>query len=226
MDKLEYKEINEIIRHKDEILSDLKSKDREKRKTAWDKIKSLVDTGNVEVLEGEKNYLRSLLWNRIQGVREDAWSHLDIYKELSVEGIERGLRANSDRIKWTAWSHIFELMDMGIVTRKKVIEDKYSFWRLLRSRWSTIRKKAWRLFVDLVKAKIFDRRDVGRYVEFLRHNKPSVRIYAWEIALQLLNLGFIDANTLKSNQMYLEDLTKIESRIKKRALRILLRLKS
>lgn len=96
-----------------------------------------------------------------------------------------------------------------------MIEDKYSFWRLLRSRWSTIRKKAWRLFVDLVKARIFDRRDVGRYVEFLRHNKPSVRIYAWEVALQLLNLGFIDANTLKSNQIYLEDLTKIESRIKK-----------
>lgn len=216
--------IDDILKMKSKFLRDLKSPNKTVRDEAWKKIAMIVDTGNGKYLNNSLEYLRSLLWNKLQGVREDAWSHLPIYKALLVEGVGRTLTANSDRIKWSAWSHSLDLIKLGLVEKRKVIEARYSFWRLLRSRWVTIRKKAWRLFVDLVKEGIFLKKDKERYLEFLRHKKPSVRIYAWEVSPQLLDLGFITKGDLIQNIQFLQELTQKDSNIKKRALRVLKRL--
>lgn len=214
--------IEELLKEKNKILRDLKSPNKLKRDEAWKKIEQIVDTGNGNYLP--LGYLRSLLWHKLQGVREDAWSHLPLYKALLVKGIERGLTADSDRIKWSAWSHVLDLINLGIVDKGKVIEVRHSFWRLLRSRWATIRKKAWRLLIDLVKEGIILPKDKERYINFLKNRKASVRIYAWEVSQQLQNLGFITKEELLSNIQFLQELTQKESSIKKRAMKVLERL--
>lgn len=217
--------IDEIIRNKTEILEKLRSKNKKEREEAWEKIKFLVDTGNGKLLQSDLGYLRSLLWHRLQGIRDDAWSHLDIYKELLVSGIERSLTAQSDRIKWSAWSKVLDLIRLNIVSKDYVIENRNSYWRLLRSKWVTIRKKAWRLFVTLVKEGIFQAKDKERFKDFLRHRKASVRIYAWESVPKLIQLGFLTVDEVKAEISYLEDLLRIESKVKKRALKVLKDLK-
>jgi len=214
--------IEELLKEKNRILNDLKSHDKLKREEAWKKVEYIVNTGNGDYLP--LGYLRSLLWHRLQGVRDDAWSHLPLYKALLVKGVERGLTAESDRIKWSAWSHVLDLINLGIVDKGNVIESRYSFWRLLRSRWVTIRKKSWRLLIDLVKEGIILPKDKDRYIEFLKNRKASVRIYAWEVSQDLQNLGFITKEDLLSNIQFLQELTQKESSIKKRAMKVLKRL--
>jgi hypothetical protein len=213
--------IREVLRDKKVWLDKLKSPNKDERKKAWEMIRFITDTGNGNELKGYLGYLRSLLWNSLQGVREDAWNNLDIYKKLLVKGIERGLTANSDRIKWSAWSKAIDMISLGLVTKDQVIQVRYSYWRLLRSRWMTIRKKAWRLFVRLVEEGIFQSKDKERFIDFLRHRKAGVRIYAWESVPRLLELGFITKEDIVSQIRYLKDLTSQESYIKKRAEKIL-----
>jgi len=214
--------VEDIIKELGKILDNLRSPDKAKRDEAWRKVEYLVDTGNGNYIP--LGYLRSLLWHKLQGVRDDAWSHLTVYKALLVKGVEKALTADSDRIKWSAWSHVLELINLGIVDKEKVVEIRNSYWRLLKSRWVTIRKKAWRLFVTLVKEGIFLPKDKERYFDFLRHRKPSVRIYAWEVAQKLQELGFVTKDDLLSNIDFLKELTQKESSIKKRAIRVLKRL--
>ncbi|QIW24648.1 hypothetical protein EWF20_11240 [Sulfolobus sp. S-194] len=224
MDEVE--KIDDILRRKHEILKNLKSADKSIREEAWRLITYIIDTGNGKYLEDSLGYLRSLLWNKLQGVRDEAWSHLPVYKALLVQGIDRALTADSDRIKWSAWSHVLEMIQIGIVEKEKVIEVRYSYWRLLKSRWATIRKKAWDLFVELVKEGIFRPKDKERYLDFLRHKKASIRIYAWEVSPQLVNLNFITKEELLQNIQFLQELTQKESKVKKRALKVLKRLES
>ncbi|BAB66702.1 hypothetical protein [Sulfurisphaera tokodaii] len=224
MDEVE--KIDDILRRKHEILRNLRSPDKSIRDEAWRLITYIVDTGNGKYLEDSLGYLRSLLWNKLQGVRDEAWSHLPVYKALLVQGIDRALTADSDRIKWSAWSHVLEMIQLGIVEKDKVIEVRYSYWRLLKSRWATIRKKAWNLFVELVKENIFQPKDKERYIDFLKHKKASVRIYAWEVSSQLVNLNFITKDELLQNIQFLQELTQKESNVKKRALKVLKRLES
>ena len=214
--------IEDLLKDLDKILNDLKSPDKQKRDSAWKKVEYIVNTGNGNYIP--TGYLRSLLWHKLQGVRDDAWSHLPIYKALLVKGIEKALTADSDRIKWSAWSHVLDLINLGIVDKEKVIEIRNSFWRLLKSRWGTIRKKAWRLLVTLVKEGIILPKDKERYFDFLKHRKPSVRIYAWETALKLQELGFVTKDELLSSIQFLQELTQKESSIKKRAIKVLKRL--
>ena len=214
--------IEDLLKELDKTLNDLKSPNKLKRDEAWRKVEYIVNSGNGSYIP--LGYLRSLLWHKLQGVRDDAWSHLPVYKAILVKGVEKALTADSDRIKWSAWSHVLDLINLGIVDKEKVIEIRYSFWRLLKSRWVTIRKKAWRLLVTLVKEGIILPKDKERYFDFLKHKKPSVRIYAWEVSKQLLDLGFITKEDLFSNIQFLQELTQIESNIKKRAMKALKRL--
>ncbi|BFH72125.1 hypothetical protein SJAV_00690 [Sulfurisphaera javensis] len=216
--------IEDLLKRKNEILRNLKSPNKAIREEAWKQISYIVDTGNGNYLSNSLGYLRSLLWNRLQGVRDDAWAHLPVYKALLVQGIERALTANSDRIKWSAWSHVLDLIQLGIVDKAKVIEERNSYWRLLRSRWVTIRKKAWHLFVELVKNGIFLHKDKERFMDFLKHRKASVRIYAWEVIPQLLEIGFITKDEVLQNIQFLQELTQKESNVKKRALKVIKRL--
>lgn len=216
--------IEDLLKEKSSILRDLKSPDKAVRDEAWKKIEYIINTGNGGYLSNALGYLRSLLWHKLQGVREDAWSHLPLYKALLVKGINRALSANSDRIKWPAWSHVLDMINLGIITKEEAIEVRYSFWRLLKSRWSTIRKKSWRLFVILVKEGIILPKDKERYLEFLRNRKASVRIYAWEVFKDLKELGFVSEQDLESNIKFLQELTQKESNIKKRAMKIIKRL--
>ncbi|MCG2889039.1 MAG: hypothetical protein L7H02_04660 [Sulfolobales archaeon] len=216
----ELSKINSIIRNLPKVLESLASPDPEARARAWDDVKFLVDTGNVRYLLPHRGYLRSLLWHRLQGVRDDAWSNLELMKSLGVEGIERTLTANKDTIKWSAWRNYRNLLSLGIISFDTLREVRISYWRLLKSRWATVRKKSWRLFVDLVKDGVFTAEDRERYKDFLRARKASVRILAWEKAKELADLGFISLEELRELKDYLLELTRFESSVSRRAKRV------
>ncbi|WP_240931304.1 hypothetical protein [Acidianus sulfidivorans] len=202
-------------------LSDLKSPNREIRQKAWSEVRKMVNLGHFNNLAKNKGFLRSLLWHHLQGVREDAWNNLDIYKFLNIEGIERVLSASSDKIKITAWEKIDDLIKYEIVPKEYIIKQRKNFWRLLRSYYPTIRKKAWKIFPKLVEKEIFGREDVERFTEFLRYKKASIRILAWKTVPLLLNEGFISKENIDSEIKYLEELLIRESNIRKTALKVL-----
>ncbi len=215
---LNRKDILTLLDSLREILRMLRSKRKDKRDIAWKCINFIVESGNSNKLEKYRGYLRSLLWNSYQSIRDDAWKNLNVYKAINVKGIERALKANSDKIKWSAWSNVLELINLGLVERSIVISVRNSYWRLLKSRYSTIRKKAWRMFVTLVKEGIFySTEDKERFLNFLKYRKANVRIYAWRVALELTNTGFISKEELKAYGKYLEELTFRKSKIKKLA---------
>ncbi|MDT7906329.1 MAG: hypothetical protein RQ863_07000 [Sulfolobales archaeon] len=216
----ELSKIKTIIRNLPKVLESLASPDPEARTRAWDDVKFLVDTGNVRYLLPHRGYLRSLLWHRLQGVRDDAWSNLELMKSVGVEGIERSLTANKDTIKWSAWRNYRNLLSLGITSFDTLREVRTSYWRLLRSRWATVRKKSWRLFVDLVKDGVFTAEDRERYKDFLRARKANVRILAWERAKELADLGFISPEELRELKDYLLELTRFESSVSRRAKRV------
>ncbi|MGC9105032.1 MAG: hypothetical protein ACP5HQ_01200 [Thermoprotei archaeon] len=213
-------ELNEIIKNLRKVLSELASPDPETRGRAWDKLKTLVETGNPSYLLPHRGYLRSLLWHRLQGVRDDAWKHLDLMKEIGVEGIERTLTANKDTIKWDAWRNYERMLSLGLISFDSLRLARISYWRLLKSRWVTVRKKAWRLFVELVKNRVFTEEDKERFKDFLRARKPSVRVLAWEKAKELAELGFISREELKELYPYLEEISKRKSSVSKRARKV------
>ena len=99
MKDIDNKKIVELLNSLNKILNMLKSKNPKDRESSWQSIKLLIETGNVNELVKHSKYLRSLLWYRLQGVRDDAWKNLDVYKALSISGIERALTAKSDKIK-------------------------------------------------------------------------------------------------------------------------------
>jgi hypothetical protein len=216
----ELSKIKTIIRNLPKVLESLASPDPEARTRAWDDVKFLVDTGNVRYLLPHRGYLRSLLWHRLQGVRDDAWSNLELMKSVGIEGIERSLTANKDTIKWSAWRNYRIMLSLGIVSFDTLREVRTSYWRLLRSRWATVRKKSWRLFVDLVKDGVFTAEDRERYKDFLRARKANVRILAWERAKELADLGFISPEELRELKDYLLELTRFESSVSRRAKRV------
>lgn len=221
MKDIDNKKIVELVNSLNKILNMLKSKNPKDRESGWQSIKLLIETGNVNELVKHSKYLRSLLWYRLQGVRDDAWKNLDVYKALSISGIERALTAKSDKIKWSAWNHVLEMINLQITSKDYVRSVRSSFWRLLRSNYATIRKKAWRLLVTLVKEGIFDNENKGRILDFLKHKRANVRILAWKTSLSLLKLGFLSINDLIEYKSYLEDLRKRESKVKKVAEKII-----
>jgi hypothetical protein len=212
---LDKKDITKLINSLNEILNLIKSKNNSEREIGWKAINFLIETGNLNILEPYKNYLRSLLWHKLQGIRDDAWKNLNVYKLLAIEGIERILTANSDKIKWSGWSNVLKLINMEIVPKTYVISVRYSYWRLLKSNYATIRKKAWRLFKILVKEEIFTKEDKNRFVDFLKHKKANIRILAWKTSLELVKIGFITIDELKEYKQYLEELTTRQSKVKK-----------
>ncbi len=213
-------EINEIIKNLRRVLSDLASPNPEIRGKAWDKLKVLVETGNGNYLLPHRGYLRSLLWHRLQGVRDDAWKHLNLMKEIGVEGVERTLTANKDTIKWDAWRNYEKMLSLGLISFDSLRQARISYWRLLKSRWVTVRKKAWRLFVELVKNKVFTEEDKERFKDFLKARKPSVRVLAWEKAKELVDLGFMSREELKELYPYLEEISKRKSSVSRRAKKV------
>ncbi|WP_236749022.1 hypothetical protein [Acidianus manzaensis] len=202
-------------------LSDLKSYNQDIRRKAWEEIEKIIQTNQYNELAKNKGFLRSLLWHHLQGVREDAWKHLDVYKALSIGGIERALGANSDKIKISAWENIDNLIQYDIISKDFIILNRKYFWRLLRSYYPTIRKKAWKIFPKLVEEGIFMDKDIERFIEFLRYKKPSVRILAWKCVPQLLEKGFIKKENIYSEIKYLQELLTRESNIRKTALKVL-----
>lgn len=206
-------------------LRDLKSPNKEVREKAWKELEELVNSSKVGELVKNREFFRSLLWFPLKGVREDAWKHLEIYKALSVEGIEKTLSANSDRIKIYAWENVNGLIKNNLVPISVIISEKKHFWRLLKSYYPTVRKRAWKLFPKLVDAGIFSVEDSSRFVDFLRHKKASVRILAWKTVPILLEKGFIKKENIETEIKYLEELLIKESKVKKTAVKLLKLLK-
>lgn len=203
-----------------QILYGLRSINKATREKSWKEIEKISEF-EPSYLYKYRGYLRSLLWNKFQGVREDAWRHLSIYKILSIDDIERSLSLSSDKLKITAWLHVTDLINLGILDKREVIAMRDHFWRLLKSYYPTIRKKAWNLFPILVKEGFFLEKDKNRFLEFLKNPKPSIRIKAWQKSILLLNIGFLNKEDIKSNIKYLNELLTKESYIKKIAQNIL-----
>jgi hypothetical protein len=214
---IERKDVSYLLSKKRLILSKLKSLKKDERVIAWSALEFLIDNGNLEFFRNNKGYLRSLLWNRTQGIRDEAWNHLEIYKILQVEGVDRALTANSDKIKWSAWSKVLEMIKLGIVDKASVIEVRNSYWRLLKSRYGTIKKKAWRLFIELVSEGIFTSKDKERFKDFLRHKRFKVRFYAWSTVPRLLEIKFLTREEIIKELAYLEEMTKIKGNIGSKA---------
>ncbi len=200
-----------------EVLSSLRSPDPRRREEGWRKVEEMRAEDLTPLLRN-KLYLRSLLWNPLEGIREDAWNHLDLYAELKVRGVERTLRARSDTIKWSAWRRVHEMVNLGVADWGYIYSVRESFWRLLKSRYPTIRKKAWRLFQDLLKEGIFTERDKQRFALLLKSDKASVRIKAWKVALAT---HYFKREELREMISYLTELTKEDSKVKIEAERIL-----
>lgn len=228
-------ELNEAIKNNDIrylvlkrslALKLIKSLNQEDREIGW-KIIDIVVKEGFKFSNREKEVLKSLLWNKIQGVRDHAWSHLYIYKELGITGFEKILSAKSDKIKWSAWSHAIDLIQLSLMSVNDVEKINYTYWRLLRSYYPTIRKKAWRLFPQLVNMGIFQIKEnvkqKERYLEFLKYPKFSVRIYAWESVVPLTKNNIINKEEVLSLISYLQELTTVNNKqFSKRAKKLLL----
>lgn len=200
-----------------EILSSLKDPDPRRRRNAWNAVERMKDD-NLFPLIKSRLYLRSLLWNSLEGIREDAWSHLDLLVYLNVKGIERTLKARSDTIKWSAWQRVNLLVEKGIVDWGYIYSVRDSYWRLLKSRYPTIRKKAWKLFQKLVKEGIFTEKDKPRYMNLLKAEKASIRVMAWKNAL---STRLFSKEELRNILPYLQELTKEDSKVKLEAEKII-----
>lgn len=236
--KDEIEELNEAIRNNDTryltlnrglALKLVKSPNKEDREIGWKIIEILIKE-DYRFSEKEKNVLKSLLWDKLQGVRDYAWSRLYIYKELEITGFEKILSAKSDKVKWSAWSHVIDLIQLSLMNANKVQKSNYAYWRLLRSYYPTIRKKAWRLFPQLVNMGIIqikeNAKQKGRYLEFLKYPKFSVRLYAWESVVHLIENNIIAKEEVLSYVNYLQELTTVNNKqFNKRAKKILLFLK-
>jgi hypothetical protein len=202
------------------ILYGLRSIDKSAREKSWREIEEIAQF-EPSYLYKYRGYLRSLLWNKLQGIREDAWNHLSVYKLLTIEGIGRSLTLSSDKLKITAWLHVIDMINLGIIDKGEVISMREHYWRLLKSYYPTIRKKAWNFFPILVKEGFFLEKDKNRFLEFLKNPKPSIRIKAWQKSILLLNMGFLNKDDIKNNIKYLNELLTKESNIKKIAQNIL-----
>jgi len=196
-------------------LAGLRSLDPERRRRAWEELESLASRSPKE-LEDKRLYIRSLLWHKMQGVREEAWKHLPLYKRLEVN-VERAFRANSDRIKLTAWSHYPDVISSGLMTREQVVKMRQHFWRLLRSFYPTVRKKAWALLVSMVRDGIVQEGDKEKVLSYLSHRKVSVRLLAWSKVRELGELGFLTREDVERKEAFLKELTQGESRASARA---------
>ncbi len=207
------------------IFNLIKSPVKEERDTGWKIIESLIENNRIVLTDKDKRFLKSLMWNKLQGIRDDAWSHLYIYKVLGITGFDGLLTAKSDKIKWSVWSHVLDIIQLSLIDVKTVQKYSDSYWRLLKSYYPTIRKKAWRLFPKLVMFGIFNLKENSkqkeRYYEFLKQNKYSVRIYAWEASIELLKNGIIIKSEIAPLINYLEELTKVKGQLGKRAKKVL-----
>lgn len=201
-------------------IAGLRSPDPERRKRAWSELESLPEE-SLKSLEGRRLYLRSLLWHRLQGVREEAWKHLPLYAKLGVSGVERAFQARSDRVKLTAWSHYSEVISLGLVSREEMIRMRQHFWRLLRSFYPTVRKKAWSLLVSLVRDGIVGGKDKERFLSYLEHRKAGVRLLAWSKAMELEGLGFITKEDLSGREGYLKELVDGRGKVSGKAKKIM-----
>ncbi|MDT7892638.1 MAG: hypothetical protein RQ952_07925 [Thermoproteota archaeon] len=219
------KDIDKLISLKGKIFSKLQSLNSEERKIAWEALNLIANSGSFEPSIKEKRYLRSLLWHSLRGVRDDAWKNLELYKKFGIEGVERTLTANSDKLKFSAWSNVIEMINLGFVSKEYVISVRNSFWRLLKSRIGTIRRKSWRLFIKLVSEGIFSLEDKERFKEFLRHRKINVRLYAWSAAMKLAELGFISIEELEKEIEQILWISKLKKRVGYKARDILEKLK-
>ncbi len=202
------------------VLEGLSDPDEKVRRRSWEELEKIAEY-DISYLSRHRLYLRSLLWHRLKGIREDAWNHLALYKLLYVEGLKRALSAKSDKVKIEAWSHYSDLLNLEIVTKEELIKEREHFWKLLKSYYPTIRKRAWNVFPILVKEGIFQENDKERYISFMRSPKPSVRIRAWQKAVILLNQGFLTKEDILNNLNYINELLTKESNIKRLAQRIL-----
>ncbi|MCY0862994.1 MAG: hypothetical protein OWQ52_11320 [Metallosphaera prunae] len=198
----------------------LKSLNSEVSESEWRKVEEVLKE-EPKRLQDIRFYLRSLLWSRVQGVREEAWRHLHVYKELGITGLEKAFSSKSDRIKLTAWQHVREVMELGLLSREQVVGLRQHFWRMLRSYYPTVRKKAWKLLPTLVKLGIVGPRDRERLVEFLRNKKPNIRLMAWNLSKFLVNEGVLTRDDLEQNLIYLKELTERNSTVSLRARKIL-----
>ncbi|MCG3108246.1 putative protein in sor 5'region [Metallosphaera sp. J1] len=202
----------------------LKSLDPETRNLEWQRMEKIMRE-EPQKLRGIRLYLRSLLWSRVQGVREEAWKHLHLYKELEVKGLEKAFSSRSDRIKLTAWQHVREVIELGLLSREELVGLRQHFWRMLRSYYPTVRKKAWKLLPVLVNLGIVGLRDRERLLEFLKIRKPGIRMMAWSTAKFLVEKGILTSEDVEQNLIYLKELTERESSLSLRARRILEELK-
>jgi len=202
------------------ILDGLRDPDEKVRQRSWEEVEKIAEY-DISYLARHRLYLRSLLWHRLKGVREDAWKHLAVYKLLYVEGLKKTLSAKSDKVKIEAWSHYYDLLNLEIVTKDDLIKEREHFWKLLKSYYPTIRKRAWNVFPVLVKEGVFQKGDRERYLSFMRSPKPGIRIKAWQKAVVLVNLGFLTKEDISNNLNYINELLTKESNIKKMAQRIL-----
>ncbi|QKQ99586.1 hypothetical protein GWK48_03515 [Metallosphaera tengchongensis] len=200
-------------------LGDLKSPDTERRAKAWHELQKLIESGKD--LRKYRLYFRSLLWYPLQGVRESAWEHLQVYKTVGVTGIEKAFSSSSDRIKLTAWQHAKEALSLGLVDSGQLSKLTPHFWRLLRSYFPTVRKKAWNLLPTLIEMGIVERNDGSRLIEFLRSKKVGVRILAWSKVRILMERGILDEEQVKQNFQYLVEMTEKDSLASRRAKKIL-----
>ncbi|AWS00247.1 hypothetical protein DFR87_11815 [Metallosphaera hakonensis JCM 8857 = DSM 7519] len=201
----------------------LKSLDPRLRQLEWSNLEREIDA-NPKKFMRYRLYLRSLLWSRVQGIREEAWRHLHVYKKLNASGIERAFESRSDRIKITAWEHAKEAIDMDLVSREEMVKLSQHFWRLLRSYYPTVRKKAWKVFPTLVQLNIIRKKDIPRFMQFLKYAKPGVRVMAWNAVKFLLDSQIITKEDLTQYLPYLVELTNRDSVVARRAKNILVNL--
>ncbi|AEB94925.1 MAG: hypothetical protein QXR57_05415 [Metallosphaera sp.] len=206
-------------------LADLKSLDKTKREEAWRTLEAQLASDYRPLLK-YRLFLRSLLWSNVQGVREQAWEHLPLYKRLSVKGIERTFSHRSERVRLTAWQNYTVCLELGIVNKAQLLRLKQHFWRLLRSYYPTVKKRAWRLIPSLVDHEIITSRDSERIINFLRYGRANVRIMAWYYSSYLLERRVLSREQLEDSLTYLRDLTNFESNISRKAKRILKSLES
>ncbi|GEM_PF-344573 len=205
--------IEVIVSKKRDILSSLRSLDKKEREYAWKALSLIVKFSKEKITNKDKMFIRSLLWNKYREVREDAWRNLELFKYLNIKGVERTLNANSDKLKFSAWANVISMIELGFVEKDDIIQLRYSFWRLLKSRIGTIRRKSWKLFVELVDAGIFLPADKERFKAYLSHKKMGIRINAWSTVPKLLEKKFLNYEDIKNEIKEIESISELKNRI-------------
>jgi GTPase SAR1 family protein len=155
---------------------------------AWSAVPKLLEAGIIskeEVIEKKGFFIYLLVYG---------FFSLD----LSDSESDESLYLKDQLFKLSAWNIVPKLIEIGIISKKEIIENKFFFIDMLSSLDHNIRLKAWSLVAELIDCGIIDKKDAKDYknyfIELLTSEYFTMRINAQALLPNLVELRIIEKN--------------------------------